>query len=77
MKKYTASATSYLRQIILAERIGAEYRRRLVAEGFNVGVGALDDCIMISSDAQSCRVGEIFNEVCAQYGVTRPEETRI
>ena len=47
-----------------AAEVATEFRRRLIAEGITVGETVADgDCIYTSSDAESARVAEIFNEV--------------
>ncbi len=46
-----------------AEMVGAEIRRRLIAEGIPVGEGVMHDSVMPKNAAQTDRVIEIFHEV--------------
>jgi hypothetical protein len=68
---YVARAEDVLRQMAKAGEVEAEYRRRLEAEGFAVGYGAADDCVVTRSDAEAVRVDEIFRETCEEL-LNRP-----
>ncbi len=64
MPTFTMDTEQYRAQLRHAGRVDAEYRRRLAAEGFEFGEGAMHDCLKVSSEKEAERVSEIFSEVC-------------
>lgn len=57
---------NYFSQLRHAGFVAEEFERRLRAEGFDVGEGAMQDCITTYSQEQSDRVAEIWKEVCEE-----------
>lgn len=57
---------NYFAQLRHAGAVAEEYDRRLRAEGFDIGEGAMQDCVTVHSQEQSDRVEEIFDEVCKE-----------
>ena len=67
MTRFSQGALCRLAQVSHAERMMAEYLRRLEAEGFKLGTGATWDEVIVSSDEESVRADAIFKEVCEEH----------
>ena len=57
---------NYFAQLRSAAAVAEEYDRRLRAEGFDVGEGAMRDCITVHSQEEADRVAKIWEEVCKE-----------
>ncbi len=60
---------AYLAQLRQAGEFETEFRRRLIAEGVEMGEGAMHDCVTTHSREESDRIDEIWIEVCRKFGL--------
>ena len=63
MAPHSIDVDQYMAQLQFSERVAAEFRRRLLAEGFDVGEGVMHDTVETSSEEESARVTALFHEV--------------
>lgn len=62
------NANSHFQQMLHAERVMVEYRRRLEALGYTFGTGTMYDCVMAPPGAdpyEAARVWTVVNEELA------------